>query len=271
VELDARLRPGTFFRTGHRGARGLAPENTLAAFSLGAELGVDIMELDIRATSDGEIVVLHDSSIDRTTDGTGEVAELSWEQLSTFDAGYRFTPDDGASHPFRGQGIRVPRLQDVLNAFPEHAFTVELKPSPLRDFVARAVAVLRDRAPTRTILASAEHGLLRAARREAPEMVSSSSGAEVRNFALLTKVGLGGLYRRSPGRVFQAPPTSGGDVRTGVSVVTPYFVRAAHRGGRCVQVWTINDPDEMRAFIAMGVDGITTDRPDVLNDVLDRR
>ena len=101
----------------HRGASAEAPENTLPAFARAVEHGVPFLELDCHATRDGEIVVLHDAELERTTDGEGPVSARSFAELERIDAGFRFSPD-GRSFPFRGRGLRVPRFAVVLEAFP---------------------------------------------------------------------------------------------------------------------------------------------------------
>lgn len=272
VNVDERLRPGVFLRTGHRGARGLAPENTMAGFRRAVEVGVDVLELDVRLTRDGEVVVMHDATVDRTTDwkgpGPGVVAALTSAQLAELDAGHAFTPDGGQTFPYRGQGVRIPRLAEVLDAFPEHLITIELKRGALPGLVERAVAVARERAPTRVIMASEDHALLQAARRAAPELATSFSGREVRDFYLLSRACLATIFFRSRGRVMQMPLWSDHDHDRGLRLVHPGLLVAAHARGLLVHVWTINDPALMRELIDLGVDGITTDRPDILAQVL---
>lgn len=272
VECAERLRPGVFLRTGHRGARGLAPENTMAGFRRAAAIGVDVLELDVRLTRDGEVVVLHDASVDRTTDWRGPapgwVAGLTFAQLADLDAGHAFTPDGGLTFPFRGRGVRIPRLAEVLEAFPDHLVTVELKRGTPPEVVDRTIAIVRERAAARVIMASEEHALLQAVRRRAPELVTSFSGREVRDFYLLSRVCLATLLCRSPGRVLQMPLWSDHDRDRGLRLVQPGLLCAAHAQGRLVHVWTVNDPATMRELIDLGVDGITTDRPDLLVEVL---
>lgn len=275
MTLRERLAVGTFLRTGHRGARGLAPENTLEGFERATREGVDVLELDVRLSADGRVVVLHDATVARTTDwnersaAPGEVSRLTWEELKTLDAGHRFSPDGGESFPFRGRGVRIPLLAEVLSAFPEHLFTVELKEAPQAEFVARVADVVRPHAE-RVCLASFSHRLLRAARRTAPDLATSFSGREIRDAYLLSRLGLAGLLP-ARGVVYQAPLFANHDAGRGLRVVDRRFLAAAHRRGLPVTVWTINEPERMRELIALGVDGITTDRPDLLNEVLAER
>lgn len=262
------LKPGVFLRTGHRGAAGLAPENTMPSFQKAVDLGVDLIELDVQATADGQIVVLHDPTVDRTTDGTGGVCRLSFEEVKRLDAGFRF---GGPAFPFREKGVRIPLLEEVLDAFPETGFTIEIKSAPHPDFMDRLAAIvktqIRGEGGSRIILAAEAEEPLNVLRKTLPAVPTNFCRNEVRRFYFMSKMGVPSLFR-SPGRVFQVPVSNPINDWLELRVVTRRFVRHAHRLGRPVQVWTINDPQDMRNLIAMGVDGITTDRPDVLNDVL---
>ena len=111
----------------HRGGGGLYPENTLEAFKYSVSMGVDVLELDVHSTSDGTLVVMHDSQVDRTTNGSGQVNQMTLVQLKKLDAGYGFTPDGGKTYPYRGRGITIPTLQEVFDALPDKTFNIEPK------------------------------------------------------------------------------------------------------------------------------------------------
>src|SRR5215210_856955 len=111
----------------HRGASTLAPENTLEAFRIALEAGAGGLELDVHTTSDGQLVVIHDPIVDRTTNGTGAVSEMTIDELRGLDAGYGFSPDGGPSRPYRGRGVRVPTLEEVLEEFPGVALNIDIK------------------------------------------------------------------------------------------------------------------------------------------------
>src|SRR5829696_2712479 len=111
----------------HRGASSLAPENTIEAFRLALEAGAGGLELDVHMTSDGHIVVIHDATVDRTTNGTGAVSEMTLHELRRLDAGHNFSPDGGPTRPYRGRGVRVPTLGEVLREFPGVAVNIEIK------------------------------------------------------------------------------------------------------------------------------------------------
>ncbi|MCP4421279.1 MAG: glycerophosphodiester phosphodiesterase, partial [Chloroflexi bacterium] len=111
----------------HRGWRGCYPENTMLAFEKAAELPIDGLEIDIHSTSDGVLVVFHDDSLERTTNGNGRIQDYTFAELQKLDAGYRFTPDDGQTFPFRGQGITIPILAEVFETFPRLWINIDIK------------------------------------------------------------------------------------------------------------------------------------------------
>src|SRR6056297_2816320 len=110
----------------HAGAQGHAPPNTMPAFELALELGADTLEMDLQLTADGEVVTIHDGTVDRTTDGSGAVADLTLAQLQSLDAGATWTDDQGDT-PYAGQGVRHATLREVLDAFPDTPLAIELK------------------------------------------------------------------------------------------------------------------------------------------------
>ena len=250
----------------HRGGALLAPENTLSAFRRGVALGADALELDIQTTREGEIVVIHDATVDRTTDGRGPVASYTVEELRRLDAGYRFTPDGGRTYPFRGQGVMVPTLREVFERFPEQRVNIDLKEStPERE--RRLWELIQGvGAEERTLVASGElhTAIVRFRRLVGERVATSASSPEVRNFVLA------GWYRGT-GRLrpayvaLQVPETW-----HGIRVVSPRMVAAAHRLGLDVHVWTVDERLAMERLLAWGVDGLMTDRPDVLAEVLGR-
>jgi len=248
---------------GHRGAAGVAPENTLPSFRRALADGVDVFELDVHATRDGEVVVLHDALLDRTTDGAGPVAAITYAELARHDAGYRFTPDGGATFPFRGQGIRVPRLGDLLAEFPEVPLNIEIKVpgDALRDAVVAMVRAAR--AP---IVLAAEHDvIMQAIRHAAPELPTSLAAGEVAAFIFGLAEG------RTPplpaGAVALQIPPSFGDV----TLVTPETVAAAHALGAEMHVWTINDAAEAARLLDLGCDAVMTDVPHVIAPLVRQR
>ncbi len=246
----------------HRGGSGLAPENTLEAFRQAVEdWAADMIELDVRATADGHCVVMHDPTVDRTTDGTGAVADMTLAELKWLDAGYRFTPDGGATFPFRGRGVRVPTIEEVLEALPNTRLTIELKTAaaqrPLLEAIRRAGAVDR-------VIVAGESDAYRTELDDYPGPISASS-SDVRRLFVLHHLRLGRLWK-SDVVAAQIPETWNGR-----RIVTPSLVREFHRHGVAVHIWTVNDADDMQRLLDWGVDGIVTDRPDLLADILTDR
>lgn len=249
----------------HRGGADLAPENTLVAFQNAVDLGVDALELDVHTTADGTVVVIHDATVDRTTDGTGAVHGLTLAELRQLDAGYRFTPDDGQTFPLRGQGIVVPTLDEVLTAFPDMRVNIEIKQS--EPAIEAAVKEIIDRtgAQDRVLVGSEYDDVLARFRALAPEIATSAAAGEARTFYLAQLLRVSAIYRPLAD-AFQVPEYSGS-----THVVTPSFVDAAHHHGVKVHVWTVNDAETMRRLLDIGVDGIITDRPDVALEVVNER
>lgn len=242
----------------HRGGSLLAPENTVIAFRLATEIWwADMLEMDARLTRDGRVVVIHDASVDRTTDGMGLVADLTLSEVRELDAGYRFRDESGA-HPFRGKGAVVPTLEEVLVTFPDVWINVECKEPAVAEPLAKLVSHH-----------GAEHRVLIAGERE-----SSRRGAEGYPGpwgASLVQGLLFWILHALPGG---SPYTPRADILQvpefwkGLRVVTPRFVREAHRLNVPVQVWTVDRLEDMRRLLEWGVDGIQTDRPDVLSRLL---
>lgn len=248
----------------HRGGGGLFPENTLEAFKYSAELGVDVLELDIHATADGKLVVLHDAVVDRTTGGNGRISEMSLEQLKKLDAGFQFSTDGGKTFPFRGKGINVPTLEEVFAAFPAMTFNIEPK-QQTPSITQHLCTLLRRRNVTgRVVVGSFRQEVLDEFRAECPEVATSASPAEVSKFLAMYKTGLGESYT-PPMQALQIPENVGY-----LNIVSKDFVETAHKLNLKVHVWTINDPNEMRKLLEMGVDGIMTDYPGRLLEILGR-
>ncbi len=254
---------------GHRGAAGLAPENTLPSFALGLALGADVLELDVHASRDGVIVVIHDPTLERTTNGSGQVREQRFYDLQQLDAGYRFTRD-GREFPYREQGVRIPTLEAVLHQFPLAQCNIEVKQEdpPIAEGVIAAIRKLN--AENRVLLAAEHDTIMASIRLHAPEMATSFSAPEVADF--ITRFGAASLTEASwdgyvaAGRALQIPPRFGD-----VDLVTPQSVAAAHDQGVEVHVWTINDRSEMERLLALGVDGIMSDLPGLARVAVEAR
>jgi glycerophosphoryl diester phosphodiesterase len=237
----------------HRGASASAPENTLPAFELAAQQGADAFELDVRLTRDGAAVVIHDDTIDRTTDLTGPVRARTLAELRAADAGHRFSTDGGHGFPFRNQDVRVPTLAEVLWAFPAMPVMIEVKEPEVQEAVRRVL--LEGDAAERCVMASEHLGALELFRQE--PFACGAAGPEI------SALYRGVLLRRAPRacryRLLSVP------LRWhGLPVPTRAFVRAARALGAPVHVWTVNDAATALRLWARGVAGIVTNVPDVI-------
>ena len=240
---------------GHRGAAGVAPENTMVSFAVGASLGAAYLELDVHATRDGTVVVLHDPTLERTTDAVGRVSDRSWEEVSTLDAGYQFGWD-GSHFPYRGQGIRIPTLESILRAFPERRFNIEIKQET--PSIVSSVIELLDRTGTgnRTLLAAEHDTIMREIRTATRGRIDTGiSAGEAGEF--IDRVSRDDWTGYTPpGRALQVPA-----FYAGIEVVSAKSVAAAHRFGIEVHVWTVNERAEVDRLLDLGVDGIMSDLP----------
>ena len=242
----------------HRGGGGLMPENTLASFGHAIEMGADILETDIHTTRDGELVLIHDPYVDRVSDGDGLVSDFTLADLKKLDAGYLWSPDDGKSYPFRGKGLTIPTLAETLEAFPHIWVNIDIKSEDPAAALQLTQFIRAHGVAERMMVGSFWPPVLKAFRVACPEVQTSAHPREIMRFLVLHKLFLTALFR-TPANVLQIP-----DVHKGFTVVTPRLIRAAHRRGLAVHVWTIDEPETMRNLIEWGVDAIITDYPDRL-------
>jgi glycerophosphoryl diester phosphodiesterase len=264
VNAWPRSRPGRPYLAGsplliaHRGGAGLAPENTLEAFlSAVRDWGADMLEMDVRSSRDGVVMVHHDATVDRTTDGQGNLADKTFQELRELDAGFNFRDLDGRE-TFRGVGVRIPTIEEVLEALPHTPLNVEAKDS--RSAVPLVEIIRRHGAHQRVLVAAEwERNRRRVTGYKGPW---GASRRQITAFLLLTATPLSPLYTPACD-VLQVP-----EVHRGIRILTARFLREAHRRNIPVHVWTVDDPDDMRRLLSMGVDGIQTDRPDLLAPIL---
>lgn len=246
---------------GHRGAAGVAPENTLPSFRRAAEAGADAVELDLHAARSGELVVIHDETVERMTDGEGAVEEMTLEALRRLDAGHRFTADGGATYPFRGKGHRIPTLDEALAAIPDLPVIAEIKSA--RAGVALGNWLVESPEADRILVGGFRRSHVEPAGRRARWRCAYTD--ELRPYVLLGKLGLGGIA--IPEVDAAMVPERRGSLR----VVTPRFVRRAHADSLGVFVWTVNRPDDARRLFEWGVDGLVSDFPAVIRRVVEER
>ncbi|MGM0574731.1 MAG: glycerophosphodiester phosphodiesterase [Myxococcota bacterium] len=231
----------------HRGGAEEAPENTLAAFEAAFRLGFRYLETDAHLTSDGVLLAFHDDVLDRVTDRTGRVADLPWSEVRRARV--------GGTEP-------IPRLEDLLSTLPDARINID----PKSDAAVEPLAAILERhdALDRVCVGSfSDHRLRRMRRRLGPRLCTSMGPREVLR---LVGCSLGLPTGRFAADCAQVPVR-----HKGIPVVTSRFVRAAHRRDLQVHVWTVNDADEMRRLLDLGVDGLITDRPSVLKALLQER
>jgi len=247
----------------HRGGAKVVPEDTVEGFREGLAMIDGVVELDAHTSADGLVVVIHDQTVDRTTDGTGPVAEKSLAELQQLDAGYRFTRDNGTTHPWRGRGVTIPTLERIYAEFPDRPVNIEIKGERSGTEAAIWRVIEAAGAAERTLVVSDSHARIRRFRRvSGGRVATATSAAEVVTYWLTHLLRLGVLLH-PPYQAVQPPERI-----KGLRIVTPRFVRQAHARGLRVDVWTIDDEPAMRRLLGFGVDGIMTDRPDVLARVL---
>jgi glycerophosphoryl diester phosphodiesterase len=241
---------------GHRGAAGERPENTLPSFERALADGAAILESDVHLSRDGVPVLIHDDELERCTDGAGRVRDHDLTALQRLDAGYHFESETGG-HPFRGRGIRIPTLAEALAAFPRARLNLELKEN-VPGMVARSVAAVADAGRTADVLLTSANDALMAELRAhvADTRVGVALGASTGEVARFAVAALRGETPPSGPMALQIPPDFAGR-----PLVTRELVAHAHRHGVQVHVWTIDEPDEMCALLALGVDGIVTNYP----------
>lgn len=246
----------------HRGGAGEHPENTLPAFAAAVAMGYRYVETDVHLTSDGVVMAFHDDVLDRVTDRVGPIAELTAEEVEAADAGFAFSADGGHSFPHRGRGVHVPRLNALLDAWPGVRVNIDPKSDAV---VEPLVEVLRrHEAFDRVCVGSFSDARIARVRALSGNRVCTSMGPRATTVAwALCRTG---RIPRQGADCLQIPLST-----RGIRLVTPALLRAAHRSGLPVHVWTIDDEAEMERLLDMGVDGIMSDRIGMLRDVMRRR
>ena len=258
----------------HRGGAAVRPENTLLAFRHALTLGAVALEGDLHATRDGVVVVSHDATVDRTTNGRGYIKEMTLGELRGLDAGYRFTRDGGLTHPYRGEGLQVPTLEEVFGdpVLRRMPMVLEIKQEEptIADDVLDLVQAheMKNRLVMGSFSKAALEGLRQRADGRGMNLVTSLAEEEVFTFFLtpLEEMTRGDYV--PPGKLLQVPVDHEVGDKT-IQVVGPPFMAKARALGLKVHVWTVNDRGRMRRLAdEMGVDGIITDDPGLLQEVV---
>ena len=252
----------------HQGGEGVAPSNTMVAFVRAADAGADVLDADMHMTADGALVLIHDETVDRTSDGTGAVRDLTLAELRTLDFGYNVSSNDGQHHPFRGQGIGIVTAEELFTEFGggefgrDLRFGIEIKQTTPEAATAFCELIRRFGYENRVLVSSFAQPNMDVFRDACPEVATSATENEVRTYYLLHRVGLQGLIKPSY-ESFQVPEYSGDFL-----ILSPGFVDDASAHNLAVVPWTINDEEDLRRMIDLGVDGVNTDYPERLLDLV---
>lgn len=257
---------GTTQVIAHQGGLGERPANTMLAFDWAQEIGVDAFELDVHMTHDGVLVVIHDDTVNRTTDGSGPIKELNYSQIKDLDAGYTFelVSDSGETeYPYRGQGATIPTLEEVLSQHPSMRVLLEIKPDDIQVSEALCQILRRQEATDRVIVSSFHENPVRHFRSICPEVGTSATENEVRLFFLLNRLGLERLLRPDYNS-FALPLETSLPLIGNFQLINERLVQGASLLNLPVEVWTVNEDDELLYLLDLGVSGIITDYPSKL-------
>lgn len=249
--------------TAHRGDSLYFPENTLPAFKSAAELGVDCIETDVHLTSDGICVIWHDDTMERITGDNGLISNKSYEELSALDAGYLFSGDNGRTFPFRGKGVTIATLDEILKALPDMRFNVDLKDNNIELVNEFARVVRKNNAEKRVLGASFHNRIIKTLRKTIPEIATSFSETEMRKVIILDKIGMLRFHGNFSADAAQIP-----EYNNNTKIVTKSLIRNFHKKGVMVHVWTVNRKSDMLRFYKMGVDAVMTDNPRLLLETM---
>jgi glycerophosphoryl diester phosphodiesterase len=246
-------------RIAHGAGLGRAPANTLEALAQAVADGADVLEVDAQMTADGVLVLIHDDTVDRTTNGSGRVDALTLEQISALDAAFGY--DGEETERFASQGVRVPTLAEALAAHSHMRWIVEIKPDTEAAALAMCETIREAGMGERVMVGSFHDSAMGHFRQACPDIATGMASNEALSFYIAARLGLA-KWHPTRAHALQIPPRA-----SGLDVAHPRLIEAAHARGLAVQVWTINDPADMAALIDLGVDGIITDRVDVMAQV----
>lgn len=251
----------------HQGGEHLAPSGTLEAFENADRLGVDVLEFDIHMTTDGHLVSIHDPTVDRTTNGTGTVNDMTLKEVQALDAGDYFVDLDG-EYSFRDQGVYIPTVEEVFDALPDMHYNIEIKdtndPKLYRDIAKKLWKIIKEyELEEKVLIASFDHDIIDIVSDVTDgEALVSGGRQEITKFVIFHKGYLNGLYRNKVDAV-QIPTKD-----SGINLKDRNIIRGANKRGMGVHYWTINDQEIMKELIELGANGIITDRPDLMIDLL---
>lgn len=248
----------------HRGGMGLWPENTLFAFERAVALGVDMLEMDLHLSQDAQLVVIHDATLERTSNGQGPVAHYSLAELQALDAGYRWSADGGLSYPYRNQGIRIASLEEVLQRLPLAPKVIEMKVPDIGMEALLCEMLASHDQLDRVIVGSFHERSLTRFRALCPDVATAAGPVSVRLFLALNWLGLSHLISPSY-QTLQIP-----EQHSGVPLASARLLDNAHARNLQVMLWTINEQPAMQRLLEMGANGLITDYPERALQLLGR-
>ena len=261
---DAKDKP---YNIAHRGGPALAPEETLAAFSKALQVGADMFEYDVHMTKDGHLIASHDPSVDRVTTGTGLINEMTLAEIKQLDAGDKFVDLDG-NRPYQGQGITLATVEEIFQAFPKQRAVIELKDTNdpvLYEAMVQEMwrIVQKHRMEDKVIVASFDHAINRRFKKISHGRVAIGAGeSEATHYIVKMVLRLNALAK-TDSQALQLPLK-----QKGINLTQRQIVKGARRQGLDIYYWTVNDPATMRALIRKGVDGIMSDNPALLQQIM---
>lgn len=253
---------------GHRGFAGQYPENTILSYQKAIDAGADILEMDIQLTSDNKLLVFHDDTLDRMTNGTGNVQEKSLVEIKKLNVGCN-TPFQGNGKdifPFKNSELKVPLLSEVFNAFPKYRFNIDIKQHEKKVSEALLGTIKEFKFEDKVLAASDDYQTIKYFRSLSKGTIATgASYREVGHFVFLKSIK---MLKRFPyeADAFQIPETY-----CGIRIITESLINEAHKKNIAVHPWTINETDDMKRLLNWGVDGIMTDFPDRLNAILSKK
>ncbi|WP_169513886.1 glycerophosphodiester phosphodiesterase [Halalkalibacillus halophilus] len=254
----------------HRAGDLIAPGNTMTAIQMSHDLGVDIVEVDIHITADGELVLLHDPTVDRTTDGEGAIIDFTLEEFLNLDAGYTFEDQEG-EFSFRNIGIYKPTVREMFEEFPDMKYMLEVKDTNPEMYYEEIVdrlweLIVEYDMIDNVMMSSFDQNLIRMFNERAEGQIALGSGRETAfNFVMTHKFFARNFFEPT-GQVMQLPKEN-----RYFNFFEDRIINGAHRRGMGIHYWTINDEQTMREMIDADVDGIITDRPDLLIEILQEK
>jgi glycerophosphoryl diester phosphodiesterase len=240
------------------------PGDTMYACEQAVAINADILDLDFQLTADGVPVLIHDETLERTSNGAGRVEDHTIAELKELDAAYNWSSDGGQTFPYRGQGITFTTVEEIFQAFPNQHLNIEIKTETPEAAYEFCTLIHEYQMEDKVMVASFADVQMNAFRMACPNVATAATQNEMIVFFAIQTVGLGNLYS-PPFQTVQVP-----EERFGIKILTPGFIASAKERGLELHVWTINEADDMERFLEMGVDGINTDHPVRLLEVLER-